>query len=224
MTTFTDILKNSFLEETSDFSIAAAAVSLLSALFIGLFIFFIYKKTYAGVMYSKPFNTSLVLLTVLTTFVILAVTSNVVLSLGMVGALSIVRFRTAIKEPLDLVFLFWSISVGIILGAGLYSLAFLGSLFITVILLVLTGKVDSSAPYILMLQLENENAELQATEIIKNRFGKVIVKSKSITDGQPELIYEVKVKNNETSFMNELSAIEGVQNATLVSYNGNQAG
>ena len=166
----------------------------------------------------------MVLLSVLTTFVILAVTSNVVLSLGMVGALSIVRFRTAIKEPLDLVFLFWSISVGIILGAGLYSLAFLGSAFITVILLVLTGKVDSSAPYILMLQLENENAELQATEIIKNRFGKVIVKSKSITDGQPELIYEVKVKNNETSFMNELSAIEGVQNATLVSYNGNQAG
>jgi uncharacterized membrane protein YhiD involved in acid resistance len=224
MTTFTDILKNSFLEETADFSIAAASVSLLSALFIGLFIFFIYKKTYAGVMYSKPFNTSLVLLSVLTTFVILAVTSNVVLSLGMVGALSIVRFRTAIKEPLDLVFLFWSISVGIILGAGLYSLAFLGSAFITVILLVLTGKVDSSAPYILMLQLENENAELQATEIIKNRFGKIIVKSKSITDGQPELIYEVKVKNNETSFMNELSAIEGVQNATLVSYNGNQAG
>ena len=224
MTTFTDIIKNSFLEETADFSIAAASVSLLSALFIGLFIFFIYKKTYAGVMYSKPFNTSLVLLSVLTTFVILAVTSNVVLSLGMVGALSIVRFRTAIKEPLDLVFLFWSISVGIILGAGLYSLAFLGSAFITVILLVLTGKVDSSAPYILMLQLENENAELQATEIIKNRFGKVIVKSKSITDGQPELIYEVKVKNNETSFMNELSAIEGVKNATLVSYNGNQAG
>ncbi|CZQ87646.1 DUF4956 domain-containing protein [Trichococcus ilyis] len=224
MTTFTDILKNSFLEQTADFSIVAAATSLLSALFIGLFIFFIYKKTYAGVMYSKPFNTSLVLLTVLTTFVILAVTSNVVLSLGMVGALSIVRFRTAIKEPLDLVFLFWSISVGIILGAGLYALAFLGSLFITAILLILTGKVDSSAPYILMLQLENENAELQATEIIKNRFGKVIVKSKSITDGQPELIYEVKVKNNETSFMNELSAIEGVQNATLVSYNGNQAG
>ncbi|MFZ2665125.1 MAG: DUF4956 domain-containing protein [Trichococcus flocculiformis] len=224
MTTFTDIIKNSFLEETADFSIAAASVSLLSALFIGLFIFFIYKKTYAGVMYSKPFNTSLVLLSVLTTFVILAVTSNVVLSLGMVGALSIVRFRTAIKEPLDLVFLFWSISVGIILGAGLYSLAFLGSAFITVILLVLTGKVDSSAPYILMLQLENENAELQATEIIKNRFGKVIVKSKSITDGQPELIYEVKVKNNETSFMNELSAIEGIQSATLVSYNGNQAG
>ena len=224
MTTFTDILKNSFLEETADFSIAAASVSLLSALFIGLFIFFIYKTTYAGVMYSKPFNTTLALLSVLTTFVILAVTSNVVLSLGMVGALSIVRFRTAIKEPLDLVFLFWSISVGIILGAGLYSLAFLGSAFITVILLVLTGKVDSSAPYILMLQLENENAELQATEIIKNRFGKIIVKSKNITDGQPELIYEVKVKNNETSFMNELSAIEGVQNATLVSYNGNQAG
>jgi uncharacterized membrane protein YhiD involved in acid resistance len=223
MNTFTDILKNSFVEQTSDFSIAGAAVSLSSALLIGLFIFFIYKKTYAGVMYSKPFNTSLVLLTVLTTFVILAVTSNVVLSLGMVGALSIVRFRTAIKEPLDLVFLFWSISVGIILGAGLYPLAFLGSVFITAILLLLTAKVDGSAPYILMLHLENENAELEAVELLKNRFGKLIVKSKSITNGQPELIYEVKIKNNETNFLNDLCALEGVQNATLVSYNGNQA-
>jgi uncharacterized membrane protein YhiD involved in acid resistance len=223
MNTFTDILKNSFVEQTSDFSIAGAAVSLSSALLIGLFIFFIYKKTYAGVMYSKPFNTSLVLLTVLTTFVILAVTSNVVLSLGMVGALSIVRFRTAIKEPLDLVFLFWSISVGIILGAGLYPLAFLGSVFITAILLLLTAKVDGSAPYILMLHLENENAELEAVELLKNRFGKLVVKSKSITHGQPELIYEVKIKNNETNFLNDLCALEGVQNATLVSYNGNQA-
>lgn len=224
MNTFTDILKNSFLEQTSDFSIAGAAVSLSSALLIGLFIFFIYKKTYAGVMYSKPFNTSLVLLTVLTTFVILAVTSNVVLSLGMVGALSIVRFRTAIKEPLDLVFLFWSISVGIILGAGLYPLAFLGSIFITAILLFSTAKVDgSSAPYILMLHLENENAELEAVELLKDRFGKLVVKSKSITNGQPELIYEVKIKNNETNFLNDLCALEGVQNATLVSYNGNQA-
>lgn len=223
MNTFTDILKNSFLEQTSDFSIAGAAVSLSSALLIGLFIFFIYKKTYAGVMYSKPFNTSLVLLTVLTTFVILAVTSNVVLSLGMVGALSIVRFRTAIKEPLDLVFLFWSISVGIILGAGLYPLAFLGSVFITAILLLLTAKVDGSAPYILMLHLENENAELEAVELLKDRFGKLVVKSKSITNGQPELIYEVKIKNNETNFLNDLCALEGVQNATLVSYNGNQA-
>lgn len=223
MNTFTDILKNSFLEQTSDFSIAGAAVSLSSALLIGLFIFFIYKKTYAGVMYSKPFNTSLVLLTVLTTFVILAVTSNVVLSLGMVGALSIVRFRTAIKEPLDLVFLFWSISVGIILGAGLYPLAFLGSVFITAILLLLTSKVDGSAPYILMLHLENENAELEAVELLKDRFGKLVVKSKSITNGQPELIYEVKIKNNETNFLNDLCALEGVQNATLVSYNGNQA-
>ena len=221
---FNDIFKSSFLENVSEFSILDTVIGLAVALVIGLFIFIIYKKTLTGVLYSSGFALTLVGLSLVTTLVIMAVTSNVVLSLGMVGALSIVRFRTAIKEPLDLVFLFWSISVGIILGAGLYSLAFLGSAFITVILLVLTGKVDSSAPYILMLQLENENAELQATEIIKNRFGKVIVKSKSITDGQPELIYEVKVKNNETSFMNELSAIEGIQSATLVSYNGNQAG
>ncbi|MDX5688987.1 DUF4956 domain-containing protein, partial [Clostridioides difficile] len=124
--TFNDIFKSSFIENVSGFSFVDSALALGSAFLVGLFIYMVYKKTYMGIMYSRPFNVSLVALTMLTTFVILAVTSNVVLSLGMVGALSIVRFRTAIKDPMDLVFLFWSLGSGIVLGAGLIPLAVRG--------------------------------------------------------------------------------------------------
>ncbi|EQF90011.1 putative membrane protein [Clostridioides difficile 655] len=124
--TFNDIFKSSFIENVSGFSFVDSALALGSAFLVGLFIYMVYKKTYMGIMYSRPFNVSLVALTMLTTFVILAVTSNVVLSLGMVGALSIVRFRTAIKDPMDLVFLFWSLGSGIVLGAGLIPLAVMG--------------------------------------------------------------------------------------------------
>lgn len=123
MTTFSDIFKSSFMENLSSVSIPDALIALALAFALGLFIFLIYKKTYAGVMYSSGFGVTLLALTMITTLVILAVTSNVVLSLGMVGALSIVRFRTAIKEPLDIAFLFWSIAVGIVLAAGMIPLA-----------------------------------------------------------------------------------------------------
>ena len=132
--TFNDIFKSSFIENVSGFSFVDSALALGSAFLVGLFIYMVYKKTYMGIMYSRPFNVSLVALTMLTTFVILAVTSNVVLSLGMVGALSIVRFRTAIKDPMDLVFLFWSLGSGIVLGAGLIPLAVMGSIIMGLIL------------------------------------------------------------------------------------------
>ena len=132
--TFNDIFKSSFLENVTSISILDMALALLLAFGVGLFIFLIYKKTYAGVMYSSSFGVTLVALTMITTLVILAVTSNVVLSLGMVGALSIVRFRTAIKEPLDIAFLFWAIAAGIVLAAGLIPLAVFGSLFIGIII------------------------------------------------------------------------------------------
>ncbi|HGL6448961.1 TPA: DUF4956 domain-containing protein, partial [Clostridioides difficile] len=133
--TFNDIFKSSFIENVSGFSFVDSALALGSAFLVGLFIYMVYKKTYMGIMYSRPFNVSLVALTMLTTFVILAVTSNVVLSLGMVGALSIVRFRTAIKDPMDLVFLFWSLGSGIVLGAGLIPLAVMGSIIMGLILI-----------------------------------------------------------------------------------------
>ena len=133
--TFNDIFKSSFLENITSVSILDMLLALLLAFAIGLFIFLIYKKTFSGVMYSSSFGVTLLALTMITTVVILAVTSNVVLSLGMVGALSIVRFRTAIKEPLDIAFLFWSIAVGIVLAAGMLPLALIGSVMIGLILL-----------------------------------------------------------------------------------------
>lgn len=220
MLSYTEIIKNSFLEEMSEFSALNAVFALTSSLIIGLCIYFIYKKTFKGVMYSTPFNTSLVMLCLLTTFVILAVTTNVVLSLGMVGALSIVRFRTAIKDPLDLVFLFWSIGVGIILGAGYYVLAYGGSFFIAAVLFVFTLHKEKELSYILMLDLKNETAEVVANDVLRKQINRLKLKSKTLVNGQPELIYEVKIKENDTAFMSELFATEGVLNASLVSYNG----
>lgn len=218
--TFTDILKSSFLEKVAEFSIIDAGIALGGAFILGMFIYTIYRKTFSGVMYSKPFNTSLVLLTMLTTFIILAVTSNVVLSLGMVGALSIVRFRTAIKDPLDLVFLFWALGGGIVLGAGMLPLAILGSLLIGGVLLGFVSRTAHDSPYILMVDVDGEIAEVNASDLLKHKFDQIRLKSKTITSGDIELIYEVRLKDNDTTFINRLSALKGVRNATLVSYNG----
>lgn len=172
-------------------------------------------------MYSRPFNVSLVALTVLTTFVILAVTSNVVLSLGMVGALSIVRFRTAIKDPMDLVFLFWSLASGIVLGAGLLPLAVLGCMIIGLILVVFSNKTINSTPYILMVDCDTEHAEKETMDMVKKVFTKYQLKSKSITKEKGiELVVEVRMKDGETDFVNKLNNVLGVSNTVLVSYNG----
>ncbi len=222
--TFNDIFKSTFLEKTSGFSFTDAAIALAAAFLIGMFIYLIYKKTFGGVMYSRPFNISLVALTMLTTFVILAVTSNVILSLGMVGALSIVRFRTAIKDPMDLVFLFWAIGTGIILGAGLIPLAVLGSVLIGFILIVFVSKNVVETPYIVMVNCTDENAEGGATGLMKKYFAKYRVKSKTVTAAKGiELVFEIRMKSGETKFVNELSAIPGVSNAALVSFNGEYA-
>ena len=156
---FQDIFKSSFLENMTSVSFLDMALALVLAFGIGLFIFLIYKRTFSGVMYSGSFGVTLVALTMITTLVILAVTSNVVLSLGMVGALSIVRFRTAIKELLDIAFLFWSIAVGIVLAAGLIPLAVFGSVAIGVFLLLFANRKASENPYIVVLQCRNTDAE-----------------------------------------------------------------
>ena len=157
--TFNDIFKSSFLENITSVSILDMAIALLLAFGLGLFIFLVYKKTYQGVMYSSSFGVTLIALTMITTVVILAVTSNVVLSLGMVGALSIVRFRTAIKEPLDIAFLFWSIAVGIVLAAGMIPLAVIGSVIIGVILLIFVNRKSHCNPYIIVVQCADHNSE-----------------------------------------------------------------
>lgn len=175
--TFNDIFKSSFLENVTSVSFLDMAIALALAFGLGMFIFLVYKKTYQGVMYSSSFGTTLVALTMITTVVILAVTSNVVLSLGMVGALSIVRFRTAIKEPLDIAFLFWSIAVGIVLAAGLIPLAVVGSVIIGVILLVFVNKKSHLNPYIVVLSCADSAAEQAATELLRSHVPKCVVKT-----------------------------------------------
>ena len=164
--TFSDIFKSSFLENVTSVSILDMVLALVLSFCVGMFIFFIYKKTYAGVMYSSSFGVTLVALTMITTLVILAVTSNVVLSLGMVGALSIVRFRTAIKEPLDIAFLFWSIAVGIVLAAGFIPLAVIGSVVIGLILLLFANRKSHANPYIVVLSCADQASENEATKFL----------------------------------------------------------
>ena len=167
--TFNDIFKSSFLDSITSVSITDMVIALVLAFALGMFIFLVYKKTFSGVMYSSSFGVTLIALTMITTVVILAVTSNVVLSLGMVGALSIVRFRAAIKEPLDIAFLFWSIAVGIVLAAGMIPLALIGSVVIGIILLLFVNRKSHTHPYIVVLRCDGKDAEKSATEIIKEK-------------------------------------------------------
>lgn len=224
MLSFNDIFKSSFLENITSVSLLDMVVALALAFALGMFIFLVYKKTFSGVMYSSSFGVTLIALTMITTLVILAVTSNVVLSLGMVGALSIVRFRTAIKEPLDIAFLFWAIAGGIVLAAGMLPLAIIGSVIIGVVLLVFVNKKSHCNPYIVVLRCDDQAHEEAAMEYIKAQVQRCVVKSKSVEAGLIELNLEVRLKSEDTTFVNGLASMEGVQSAVLVSYNGDYMG
>ncbi|MCI5848591.1 MAG: DUF4956 domain-containing protein [Lachnoclostridium sp.] len=221
---FNDIFKSKFLENIESVSILDMAIALALAFGLGMFIFLVYKKTYQGVMYSSSFGTTLVALTMITTMVILAVTSNVVLSLGMVGALSIVRFRTAIKEPLDIAFLFWSIAVGIVLAAGMIPLAVAGSVIIGIILLVFVNKKSHCNPYIVVLSCTDSITEKKAVDFLNDNVKKCVVKSKTAANGSVELNLEIRMASDNTDFINNLSTMPGVNSAALVSYNGEYMG
>ena len=221
---FGDIFKSSFLENVTSVSILDMVIALALAFGLGLFIFLVYKKTFSGVMYSSSFGVTLVALTMITTVVILAVTSNVVLSLGMVGALSIVRFRTAIKEPLDIAFLFWSIAVGIVLAAGMIPLAVIGSVIIGLVLLVFVNRKSHANPYIAVIQCDGSDSEIRAKELLNSVTERCVVKSKTVQKGAVELNLEIRLKNEDTSFVNALADLPGVRSAVLVSYNGDYMG
>ena len=201
---FQDIFKSSFLENVTTISVLDMALVLVLSFAVGLFIFFVYKKCYVGVMYSSSFGVTLIALSMITALLILAVTSNVVLSLGMVGALSIVRFRTAIKDPSDIAFLFWAIAAGIVLAAGFIPLAVIGSLFIGLILLIFSQNKGFEKPYILVLHCTDNSVEQKAHQFINLKVKKLSLKSKSVTLNCIELNYEVRLKDSETDFINEL--------------------
>ena len=218
--TFQDVFKSSFLENVNAIPLFDMVLAMVLAFAVGLFIFFIYKKCYAGVMYSASFGVTLIGLTMVTALVILAVTSNIVLSLGMVGALSIVRFRTAIKEPSDIVFLFWAIAAGIVLAAGLIPLAIFGSLLIGLVLLIFSQHKGFDRPYILVVHCDDSAAEAAAREFVAGRVKKLSLKSKSVAPGAIELNYEVRLKDSDSTFINELAEKPGVSHTVMVSYNG----
>lgn len=215
-----DIFSTTYISKASALPMGDMLIALGLAFALGLFIYFVYRKTFVGVMYSRTFSVSLIGLCMITAMVILAVNSNVILSLSMVGALSIVRFRTAVKDPMDIVFLFWAIIGGIILGAGLIPLAIFGSLLVGLVLILALNKKSHDIPYMLILNLKDEDAEKRAMELVKSSTLRAIVKSKSVSSAGIELTNEVRLQENATAFVNALNALEGVESAVLVATGG----
>ncbi len=224
MTTFSDIFKSSFLDNITSVSFVDMAIALALAFGVGMFIFLVYKKTYSGVMYASSFGATLIALTMISTMTILAVTSNVVLSLGMVGALSIVRFRTAIKEPMDIAFLFWAVAAGIVLAAGMIPLAVFGSLVIGIVMLIFVNRKAAADPYMAVIACEGKEAEAAAVIFLEKNTDKAVIKSKTCAAGSIELNYEIRLKDGNTDFITALSELPGVHSAVLVSYNGDYMG
>ena len=218
--TFQDIFKSDFLQNVTEFSFFDSLLALVLAFILGLFIFVIYKKTYAGIMYSSSFAVSIIAMSVITCFVILAVTSNIVLSLGMVGALSIVRFRTAVKDPMDIAFLFWAIATGIVLGAGQIPLAIIGSIIIGIVLVVFSSRKPKEVPYILVVNCTDAAIEPTVPDLVAAHCQRHLLKSKTVNQNGTELIYEVRLGDQNADIVNVLAAQNGISNAVLVSYNG----
>ena len=212
------------IKDQSTLSWEQIAANIIVSGILGFLIFISYMISHRGTIYSKKFNVSLVILTVLTSMVMTVIGNNVALSLGMVGALSIVRFRTAIKEPLDIAFLFWSIAVGIVLAAGMIPLAVIGSVIIGVILLIFVNKKSHVHPYILVLECSDQASESKAKEFIAPHVARSVVKSKIASPGKVELNLEVRLKEDNTDFVTALSRLPGVRSAALVSYNGDYMG
>lgn len=221
---FNDIFKSSFLENVTSVSLLDMGIAIVLAFCLGMFIFFVYKKTFTGVMYSSSFGITLIAMTMITTLVILAVTSNVVLSLGMVGALSIVRFRAAIKEPLDIAFLFWAIGAGIVLAAGFIPLAVIGSVIIGIVLILFANKKSHVNPYILILRCDSRESEQNAKAQLESSVQRCVVKSKTVQAHLIEVNMEIRLKDDNTDFVNSLSELPGVESAVLVSYSGEYMG
>ena len=219
-----NILNSNFILNARAVSGFDMIVGILAAFLIGLFIFVIYKKTFLGVMFSVNFGMSLIGMCMITCAVILAVSSNVVLSLGMVGALSIVRFRTAVKDPLDIVFLFWSITAGIIVGAGMIPLAVVTSLLTGTVMVLFVNRKSRRTPYIIVINCVNSDVEDSVMDIIESKTGKAIIKGKTVSKSGMELTVEVQLKDGYSKFLNDIINIEGVENAVMVSYNGQYMG
>ncbi len=225
-TNITDIIKGSVLDQFAAGGVISIPELLLSiglAFLVGIFIFYVYKQTFTGVLYSRNFNVSLVLLAMVSTLIIRSITSNLALSLGMVGALSIVRFRTAIKDPMDTVFMFWAVGVGITLGAGFYFLAVIGSLVIGAFVYIMyLIRGHGNYAYLLIVRHDFESTNEVSYALRKLPKGSRL-KSKTVSAAGIEVTMEVRLPGDNTNIVTELMRIEGVLDATLISYQGDYA-
>lgn len=217
---FQDVINTGLLGDMRAVSLYDVALTMLISLLIGLFIYYIYKKTFRGVVYNHSFNVTLTMMTMITSLIIMVISSNIILSLGMVGALSIVRFRTAIKDPLDIVFMFWSISMGIATGAKIYPVAIVGSIILGITVIIMSRYKIKSQAYLLIVHYL-EDADYAVNYHITRV--KHILKSKTIRKGHTEIVVEMKLKDENTELVKELSTIEGVTDVSLVSYTGDYA-
>ena len=219
---FNDIIKNSVIQSSflGNYSIQDIVSVILVTLAVSMFMFFIYKKTYSGNVYSHKFNVSLVIMALITSEIILTISSNLVLSLGMVGALSIVRFRTAVKEPLDIVFMFWAIAIGITTGARLFALSVLSSLLIGIVITILLKYKNTNNVYLLIIHHITKSSDTVLAQLSEINYK---IKSKTVSRGLTELTVEVKLFGAGTKLVEQLSEIDGVSNVSLISYNGDFA-
>ncbi|EGD48982.1 hypothetical protein Cpap_3410 [Ruminiclostridium papyrosolvens DSM 2782] len=218
------ILNSSFIKNATAVSGFDMFLGIIVSFLIGFFIYMVYKKTFSGVMFSANFGLSLIGMAMITCAVILAVSSNVVLSLGMLGTLSIVRFRTALKDPFDIVFLFWAITSGIIVGAGMIPLAVVTSLLMGIVMTVFVNRKSRTTPYIIVINCENSNVEDGVIDLIESKSAKSTIKGKTVSKTGMELTVEVQLKDGYSKFVNDIIEIEGVVNAVMVSYNGEYMG
>ena len=218
---FKDVFKKSFLEgfTSMDITTGKIAATLIVTTLLALYIFAIYRLVTRKVFYSKNFNISLAVMSLITAAIILAMQSNLVISLGMVGALSIVRFRTAIKDPMDLAFLFWSISIGIICGAGLYEIALVTSVGVTVFILVLDMLPVGKAPMMLVVNSSEMNGEKAVLDVVGKYARYYKVKSRNLSKGRLDLVIELKVKE-ESALVSEVAALDGMLSASMISHDG----
>ena len=219
-----DMLKKSVLESGvfTQYDIPGILIALLAAFIMGVLIFAVYKKFYAGVIYSRTFAVTLVGMTVLTCMVTLAISTNIVISLGMVGALSIVRFRTAVKDPMDLLYRFWAITTGITVGAGMYMRAVLAALIMILMILLFYHKQQNGKIYIAVIHYTGDEA---GDEVIR-AFGKrkYFVKSKTMRKEKTEMAVEIFCRQNDMDFMEKIRLIPQVYDVTLIQYNGEYHG
>ena len=216
---FGDIIKNKYLAQIQTNEVLDMLTAILASILIGAYIFYFYKKTYKGVMFSKMFGVALTGMTVITTFIILAVTSNVVLSLGMVGALSIVRFRSSIKEPVDIVYIFWAIAEGIVIGAQQYLLAILGTIAVSAVMGAFGTYKEKLSRYMLVVRHSGEQGKI-INEVEKNCKKYDIKSNTAYKDHEKEIIIEVLLENKKNNLIEILQNYEFVNMASLVKYNG----